>query len=358
MNRLARRMARAIEMDGPLSIATFMTMASHDREDGFYASRESIGAHGAFITAPEISQIFGELLGLWCVQSWRDQGSPTPARLVELGPGRGMLMKDALRAARIAPDFLAGLEVVLMEASPALEAVQREQLRDAPAATRWVSQWDQIAGDRPLFLLANEFLDALPVRQFVMTEHGWCERMVIVNAANDLAFALAPIPSPLDVPAERGPAEPGAVYEISPASQGLVEEASHAIAAYGGAALFIDYGHEGSGFGDTLQAVSRHKQDGILDAPGESDLSAHVDFSALASVASNACARAYGPIGQGAFLRGLGIDTRGTNLAERNPGCADGIAAAIDRLTGKREMGALFKAFAILPGGAPPPPGF
>ena len=136
-----------------------------------------------------------------------------------------------------------------------------------------------------------------------MTEHGWCERMVIVNAASDLAFALAPIPSPLDVPAERGLAEPGAVYEISPASQGLVEEASRTIAACGGAALFIDYGHEGSGFGDTLQAVSRHNRAGILDAPGESDLSAHVDFAALANVASNAGAEAHGPIGQGEFLR-------------------------------------------------------
>ncbi|HWE06687.1 MAG TPA: SAM-dependent methyltransferase [Rhizomicrobium sp.] len=358
MNRLARRMARAIEMDGPLSIAAFATMALHDREDGFYASRESIGARGAFITAPEISQIFGELLGLWCVQAWRDQGSPTPARLVELGPGRGTLVKDALRAAHIAPDFLARLEVVLVETSPALEAAQREQLRDAPAATRWVSQWDAIACDRPLFLLANEFFDALPIRQFVMTQKGWCERMVIVNAAGDLAFALAPISTPLDIPVERGAAEPGAVYETSPAAQGLVEEASRAIAACGGGALFIDYGHEGCGFGDTLQAVSRHRQAGILDAPGESDLSAHVDFAALARIASKAGAHAYGPIGQGEFLRTLGIGVRGARLAERNPACAEDIAMAIDRLTSKQEMGALFKAFAISPGSAPPPPGF
>lgn len=358
MNRLAQRMARAIEMDGPLSIAAFMTMALHDREDGFYASRESIGARGAFVTAPEISQIFGELIGLWCVQAWRDRGSPNPTRLVELGPGRGTLMKDALRAARVAPDFLDGLEIVLVEASPALEAVQRQQLRDTPAAICWVPQWDRIACDRPLFLLANEFLDALPIRQFVMTERGWCERMVIANAVGDLTFALAPIPTPLDVPAERGAAEPGSVYEISPASLGLVEEVSRTIAAYGGAALFIDYGHEGSGFGDTLQAVSRHKQADILDAPGESDLSAHIDFAALARIASKTGARANGPIGQGEFLRALGIEARATRLAEHNPARAVDIALGIDRLTSPREMGALFKAFAISPMGAPQPPGF
>jgi SAM-dependent MidA family methyltransferase len=358
MNRLARRMARAIEMDGPLSIAGFTTMALHDREDGFYASRESIGARGAFITAPEISQIFGELIGLWCVQAWRDQGSPNPTRLVELGPGRGTLMKDALRAAHIAPDFLAGLDIVLVEASPALEAEQRELLRDAPAAMHWVSQWDQIACDRPLFLLANEFLDALPIRQLVMTERGWCERMVILNAVGDLAFALAPTPTPLDVPAERGAAEPGAVYEISTASEGLVEDISRAITAYGGAALFIDYGHEGSGFGDTLQAVSRHELADILVAPGESDLSAHVDFAALARITGKTGAHPYGPMGQGDFLRALGIDARGARVAERNPECADDIAGAIDRLTSPRHMGTLFKAFAISPNGALPLPGF
>jgi len=358
MNRLARRIAQAIDAEGPLAISTFMTLALHDPRDGFYATRDTIGAKGAFITAPEISQVFGELLGLWCAQVWQDQGRPRPARIVELGPGRGTLMRDALRAANLLPDFLAAIEVVLVEASPALQAVQRETLSAAETAIRWARQWDEIVNDRPVFLLANEFFDALPVRQFVWTERGWCERMVSVGEAGDLAFVLAPIPSAVVARTERGPMNPGAVYEISPAAEVLAEDISRVVAEKGGAALFIDYGHAGRGYGDTLQAVGGHRPADILRAPGEVDISVHVDFAALARSAAREDARVCGPVDQGDFLRSLGIKGRGARLTAHNPAHAQEIGAAIERLLSPHAMGALFKALAIAPGDAPPPPGF
>jgi NADH dehydrogenase [ubiquinone] 1 alpha subcomplex assembly factor 7 len=240
------RIVRLIEAQGPISVAQFMTMALGE----YYATRDPFGARGDFITAPEVSQMFGELIGLWMAQCWREQGSPAPARLVELGPGRGTLMADALRAAKIVPEFLDAVEIVFVEASPVLREMQREKVPGA----RWLDHFDaDLLSDRPLFLIANEFFDALPIRQYVKTERGWCERMV--TAANgELAFALAPVASLLDA----GEGEDGAVYETSPASLALVEEISRVIAGRGGAALIVDYGHEG-GFGDTLQAVAQHK---------------------------------------------------------------------------------------------------
>ena len=355
MNALARRIARMIELDGPISVGTFMMLALHDREMGFYATQESIGTAGAFITAPEISQAFGELIGLWCAECWRDQGSPAAPLLVELGPGRGTLMADMLRALRGAPDFLNAIEIALVEASAKLESVQRERLAHAPASIRWLRNWDEIASDRPLFVIANEFFDALPVRQFVMTERGWCERRVILEH-DALTFALSP--QPVSFNPSRGDACPGAVYEISPAAVSLAENIGRNVAANGGAALIIDYGDAGRGFGDTLQAVRRHARDDVLAAPGEADLSAHVDFSALAEAVRRGGARAYGPIEQGSFLASLGIATRGQQLARANPGQAKEIDAAIARLAGAEAMGKLFKVMSIVPRHAPAPPGF
>lgn len=358
MTALARKIARAIEMDGPMPIGTFMTMALHDPQYGFYATRRSIGAAGAFITAPEISQMFGELVGLWCAQVWQDQGRARRARLVEPGPGRGTLMKDALRALRRVPAFLESLEITLVEASPALESMQRDLLGDSPLPIAWVRQWKEVPDDAPLFVIANEFLDALPIRQHVKTERGWCERMVVLDAAGALAFALAPVPSPLAVPARRGAAALGAVYEFSPAAEGLGEEIGRAIARRGGAALFIDYGHEGTAFGDTLQAVSRHKPAEILAAPGETDISAHVDFAAIASAAERSGAKAHGPVKQGLFLRAIGIAERASRLAASNPAGEAEITQALARLTDEKEMGGLFKALALTRPDAPKPPGF
>ena len=359
MNRLAGRVARLIRSQGPLSIAQFMTLALHDPEDGYYATRDPFGRAGDFVTAPEISQMFGELIGLWLVQCWRDQGSQAPARLVELGPGRGTLMADALRAAKLAPDFLAAIEVVLVEASPALRAIQARNLKDCGTSVRWTDRLDASLAGRPLFLIANEFFDALPVRQYVKTERGWCERMVTADADGRLAFALAPVPAKgLAVPEARGEAENGAVYEVSPAATAFAEEIAGLVTQQGGAALIVDYGHAGTGFGDTLQAVKKHKFAPVLETPGAADLSAHVDFAALAEAAARGGAAAHGPLAQGTFLERLGLKDRAITLAKAHPEDATVFAAAVERLTGDGQMGRLFQALAILPERAGSPPGF
>lgn len=355
---LGQKLSRLIEAQGPIPISQFMMLALHDPEHGVYASRNAIGREGDFITAPEISQMFGELLGLWLLEVWRQQKSPKQVRLVELGPGRGTLMKDVLRAARLDANFLAALDVVLIEASPALQAVQKETLKDSPTALRWSPKVSDALGDMPLFLIANEFLDALPIHQYAKTDSGWHERMVISDDGK-LDFALAPMAMQgLTIPESRGDAQNGAVLEISPASTALAEEIAVHIAQHGGAALLIDYGHTGTGFGETLQAIARHQSAPILESPGTADLSAHVDFAAIAEAVERGDAKPYGPVTQGAFLRALSIEHRAEQLAKTNPVHAKTIQSALQRLTAPEQMGNLFKVLAILPPTAPAPPGF
>jgi NADH dehydrogenase [ubiquinone] 1 alpha subcomplex assembly factor 7 len=355
VNKLGQRIARLIEAQGPLSVAQFMTLALQDPNNGYYTTRDPFGVAGDFTTAPEISQMFGELLGLWIVQCWLDAGKPK-ARFVELGPGRGTLMADALRAAKVAPEFLSSAEVVLVETSPALVSVQKETLKDCGAIVRWAKQLDEAVSDRPLFLLANEFFDALPVHQFVKTERGWHERMVALEN-DELAFALSPdIIALPDGPAE---APVGGFYEISPASLAITQRIAQTIATKGGAALIVDYGYGNrTGFGETLQAVKQHRFAPVLDAPGTADITAHVDFAVLAKTARDAGATAFGPVEQGNFLKHLGIAQRAEKLAAQNPAARDTIASAVARLTEPSQMGALFKALAIMPSNAPTPPGF
>ncbi len=358
MSPLGQKIVRLIEAQGPIPVSQFMMLALHDPEYGVYASRNAIGRKGDFITAPEVSQMFGELIGLWLLEVWRQQDRPNQVRLAELGPGRGTLMKDVLRAARLDAQFVAAVEVLLVEASPALQAAQAKTLHDSPTAIRWSSKTSDIFGDKPLFLVANEFFDALPIHQYVKTETGWHERMVTASNGN-LTFALAPIPvNGLAVPESRGEAETGAVFETSPASTALAEEIGAHIAEHGGAALIVDYGYKAAGFGETLQGISGHKIAPVLESPGSADLSAHVDFSALAEAVARGGAKPYGPVTQGAYLEALGIAHRAETLAKKNPAQSGSIESALRRLTAPDQMGKLFKALAILPGIAPQPPGF
>ena len=356
---LGGRIAELIAAQGPISVAQYMTLALHDPEGGYYATRQPFGPAGDFITAPEISQMFGEMLGLWCVQVWRDQGQPRQKRLVELGPGRGTMMADALRAARAAPEFLEGLEVVLVEASPALQKAQAEKLKDSGVQIRWLPHFGDRLSDRPLFLLANEFFDAMPVRQYVKRERGWCERMV-VNKKGVLDFALAPIPVPSAlIPASRAGAPEGGVYEAAPAATALAEAIGRVVAEKGGGALVLDYGYgEEAGYGESLQAVGGHEFAGVLAEPGAHDLSAHVDFAAMGEAARHGGAAVYGPRGQGEFLADLGIAGRAGQLTKTNPAAVQNLSASVERLIGPEQMGTLFKAMAFLPASAEKPPGF
>jgi SAM-dependent MidA family methyltransferase len=354
---LKARIAGLIAAQGPISVAQYMTLALHDPQEGYYAAGDPFGKSGDFVTAPDVSQMFGELVGLWLAQAWEEQGRPSRPVLMELGPGRGTMMADMLRALKAAPDLLAEAEIILVEASPHLAQVQRDTLKDCGARITWRSQFEAPAG-RPLFLVANEFFDALPLRQYVKTSRGWCERMVTAQE-KDLVFALAPMPAPRAIiPEDRAGAPEGGVYEAQPAAIALVEAIAAHVQAQGGAALLIDYGYDRIGFGETLQAVRDHQPAEPLAAPGKADISAHVDFPALAAAARRSGAGVHGPLAQGQFLANLGIARRAQTLAARNPGEAPALAAALHRLTAPEGMGSLFKAMAFLPNGAVTAPGF
>ena len=356
MNALAMRIAKLIAAQGPIPVAQYMNLCQFDPEGGSYTARQTIGRD--FITSPEISQTFGEMLGLWVAQTWHDQGRPVHPRLVELGPGRGTLMADALRAISVAtPEFLDAVEIVLVETSASLRTVQREKLKTIGADITWHERFDETLTGRPLYLIANEFFDCLPVHQYVKTESGWCERMVGVKD-DTLVFALAP-DSVGVMPLGRGSAPLGGVYEVAPAATALMEEIAHAVAADGGGAVIVDYGFDIPGFGETLQAVADGKYvSDLLRDPGESDLSAHVDFAALKRAAEAGGCAAFGPVTQCNFLADLGIGDRGERLIIANPLDSRAIAAAVDRLVNPALMGALFKALAVVPRSAPQPPGF
>ena len=359
---LAGRIAALIKAQGPMSVAQFMAIALLDPTSGYYATRDPFGPGdkgGDFITAPEVSQMFGEMIGLWLIKAWLDQGCPARPRLVELGPGRGTLMADILRAAKAVPGFLDQLEVVLIEASPALRAVQQQMLAGCGVPVRWQAQFGHGLDERPLFLAANEFFDALPLRQYVKTGRGWCERMVTLKDGA-LAFALAPLPAPAAlVPVSAGAAPQGGVFETSPAALALAQDIAGIIARRGGAALMVDYGYQDRrGFGETLQAVRSHQYRDVLEQPGESDLSAHVDFAALAAAGRQGGANVLGPVTQGAFLTAMGLDQRAEHLAAANPGEASALRAAAERLTAPGQMGTLFKALAFLPPAFDSAPGF
>ncbi|WP_034160834.1 class I SAM-dependent methyltransferase [Sphingomonas sp. ERG5] len=342
---LPDRLARAITLAGPIPIAHFMGAANAH----YYATRDPLGAAGDFTTAPEISQMFGELIGLWCADLWDRAGRPDIA-WVELGPGRGTLAADALRAMATI-----GLKppVHFVETSPVLRAAQAERV---PGAT-WHDSVSTLPDDRALIVIANEFFDALPIHQLVRTIGGWHERLVACQDLLFLPIAGKQVPETI-LPPHLREAPPGSIVETSPASVAIVRDLAQRIVAQGGAALVIDYGYEGPAVGDTLQAMRAHGFVNPFDNPGEHDLTAHVDLATLAAAAQSESAARFGPVDQGALLVTLGVAARAAALSAAAPGRAAGIAADRDRLIGPEAMGTLFKALAVTAPAWPAPAGF
>ncbi|BEU99294.1 SAM-dependent methyltransferase [Novosphingobium olei] len=332
---LRRIFERLIVNTGPISVAHYMA----ESNARYYDSRDPLGRDGDFVTAPEISQMFGELLGLWLADLWIRAGRPSPVHYVELGPGRGTLARDALKAAR-----RFGLETRphFVEASTALKGAQLELHPDA----FWHSDLSTLPTNGPLLIIANEFIDALPVRQIVRAANGWRERMVgLVDGA--LTPVVGDRPMDSAVPSEFGDAPEGAIIETCPAAAAVIYEVAGRLANQGGAALFIDYGHAEPTLGSTLQAVRAHRMVDPFAAPGEADLTAHVDFAALAAIAQSRGVRWLGTVEQGRFLRLLGIEARADALIASAPEQADAVIAARDRLIGEGQMGALFKVMGL-----------
>ncbi len=355
---LAARIARHIRRHEPISIAAFMAMALHDPRAGYYARHDPLGRAGDFITAPEISQIFGELIGLWCADLWQRVGRPDPIILAELGPGRGTLMADLLRAAATLPAFRRALRLYLVEASPVLRAEQQRRL--AAAEPQFVDSVEALPSG-PLLVVANEFLDALPIRQLVRGHSQWAERLVGLDGDGRLAFVEGP-ESPaliLLVPDARREAPPGTIIEICPAAAALAATLGERFARSPGAALFVDYGYFPSRYGPTLSGLRQHQPVGVLHDPGDVDLSAHVDFAAVADAARTAGAAIWGPVPQSRFLAALGAEARLAALSVRaSPEQQALLESGLRRLIDPAEMGTLFKAMAVTSPGLPAPAGF
>jgi SAM-dependent MidA family methyltransferase len=343
---LEAEIRRRIAAAGPMPVAQYMTLCLTHPRYGYYITRDPFGAKGDFVTSPEISQMFGELIGLWAAATWKLMGSPENVRLVELGPGRGTMMLDLLRAAHIVPHFRKSLVVHMVEISPALEKRQRQALGGTEVPIEWHSSLDQVP-EGPAIILANEFFDSLPIHQAVMCVDGWHERVIKIADNGTLQFSHARDPIPLFeqmLPPALRSAPIGAIFEWRADQVAL--ELGRRVAHSEGAALVIDYGHVQSAAGDTFQAVGRHAFSSPLTALGEVDLTAHVDFQALAHAAEALGARAHGPIEQAKFLRRLGIETRAEALRKGSPLSKNAeVNSALMRLTGEdgTGMGRLFK---------------
>ncbi|OYU39562.1 MAG: methyltransferase [Pseudorhodobacter sp. PARRP1] len=354
MTPLADLLIRRIEATGPITVADYMAECLLHPQHGYYSTRDPFGTAGDFTTAPEISQMFGELLGLCLAQAWLDQGAPTRFTLAELGPGRGTLMADVLRATKAVPGFHAAAQVVMVEASPTLRHVQAKTLsRQIDHGTRWVQAVGELP-DQPLFLLANEFFDALPILQFQRDGANWRQRMVGLRDGQ-LAFGLSDPVSGRSLGPKFQNDPTGTIVETCPLGSAIAADIGQRLQQFGGAALIIDYGGWRSK-GDTLQALRAHHFEHPLANPGEADLTAHVDFEALADRTNLART---GLTDQGALLHRLGIAARSARLAANLTGTAlENHLAAYHRLTDPAEMGSLFKAIAFHAPSTPAPPGF
>lgn len=358
---LESRLKRLITASGPIDLATYMSLCLGDPEHGYYTRHTPIGADGDFTTAPEISQLFGELLGIWMLSVWQQSGCPSPFHLVELGPGRGTLMQDMARTIQSQPDAFATLHIHLVEISPTLRDQQAHRLESIKRPITWHDTIDSLP-EAPLFLIANEFFDCLPIHQWVRKGDSWHERVVGLDDNGNLAFGLGPVRA-LSAPSPDAETEDGAILEQSPASDAVMATLAHKLASYGGAGLFIDYGYAKPGYGDTFQAMRNHAYANPLAKPGEQDLTAHVNFSALAHAASSAIqTNPHGltvspAIKQGDFLLAMGLLERAGRLgAGKSAQEQEAIRDAVERLAAPDQMGSLFHCLAILPHHCPIPP--
>jgi NADH dehydrogenase [ubiquinone] 1 alpha subcomplex assembly factor 7 len=358
---LETEIRRRIAAAGPMPVGEYMALCLSDPEYGYYTTRDPLGQRGDFITAPEISQMFGELIGLWMAAVWKQMGEPDNVRVIELGPGRGTMMNDALRATKVKPSFRAAVVLHLVEISPTLQAMQEQLLQQLPVPTFWHAALSDVPAG-PAIIVANEFFDALPINQAVKSDLGWHERRVAIDADGNLAFTVAPSPiayfDRVLPPAIRN-APVSSIFEWR--SDKVALEIGRRLGRDGGAALAIDYGHAASATGETLQAVGEHAYADPLSAPGTIDLTAHVDFEALANAMDSMGINCFGPLEQAEFLHRLGIETRAAALKAKNDGARAGsIDAALARLTagGPTAMGSLFKAAAYAHRDIGIPPGF
>ncbi len=350
MTRLKTRIVDLIGALGPLPVNEYMALCLFDPSDGYYTTREPFGAEGDFVTAPEVSQMFGELIAVWLYQAWLAIGRPLPVTVAEIGPGRGTLMKDMLRTlSRIDPALATGASFALIETSPRLTEIQKQTLAGSSVELGWHETIATLP-QAPLLIVGNELFDAVPIRQFIRAGTGWRERMIGLDDADELRFfAGAGSVETSVLPDNAAEAPQGAVVEVAPARAALMAAIAERIASHGGAGLFPDYGHLQPGFGDTLQAVRKHAHEDVLANPGQADLTAHVDFAALAAVV-----RAHGLdvelSTQGDFLLGMGLLERAGLLgSQASEDARQTIAGAVERLAGPDAMGTLFKVLKILP---------
>lgn len=352
MNGLSARLVEEIRTEGPLTVARYLQACLFDPHAGYYTTRPALGAEGDFITAPEVSQMFGELLGLWCAHEWTVLGSPAPFNLVEFGSGRGALIADAWRATRIAQGFHAASTLTLIDPSRPLRRVQAQALAKIAATATWEDDLTAVP-QGPILILANEVLDCLPIRQFIATETAWCERLIGEDQGK-LGFGLShplPAPKPADI-------EPGFIREVAVGLEGFLTPIAERLHAAPGRALLIDYGYETPTGADTLQALRGHRPQGPLDAPGESDLTTQVDFSAVSETAEALGLQVHGPVPQGTFLQALGINQRAAALAQKHPERQERLGRELNRLIGPDQMGTLFKVICLSSPGLPTPAGF
>jgi len=365
MSRLKERLIAKIDAEGLITVAEYMTLCLLDPVDGYYPTRDPLGSDGDFITAPEISQMFGEVLGLWCIQSWQDMGRPERLQLVEYGPGRGIMMSDILRAGRLDPDFIRAVRVTLIEVSSALEAVQAKTLSGAPCPVSWANDLSGVAPGVTL-IIGNEFFDCLPIRQFIQKDRfagaaGWHERMVTL-VDGELRYAMSPVAISetlqATLPRAQSEAKNEELLEICPATAQMIDQVKARFDDNLGRALFIDYGPAETEFGDTLQALKRHEKVGVFSDPGNTDLTARVDFGALVDMALGIDLAVTSPIHQREFLSKLGIELRAVSLSRAKPDSKDKIGRQLHRLTGSDEMGDLFKAICFQSDGLMIPLGF